>query len=924
MCRIILTPKSWLLLVCTLLALRTSAQVTLPTSRMIFQRGQDNQAFIPIQGQCPAGTVRIEATAAVINGGGSVGWTSVVEPVTGTGFSGRLRLQGGWYGLTVRAVGSGGVLATWTVDRVGVGEVFIVSGHSVASGDNNRPIVASTEDRVNAIARPADQAVRYTYELSPTVANLPRQWAQYGEIIPAPFGELPYFWSKCAERLVQRLNVPVAMYQTAFGGTNLEMWWKSSQGIQFPHSFVRSNLGMPYINLKHALTIYSAQSGVRALMCDHGANDLANPDGNQIAGYYKGMLDQARADFGFPVWALINRATPGINENNPFRAVRQAQDAATAYTNCAPGPDYDTQMAPEDRYDNIHFALSGMNKAAVVWADAVTDSFLQRATPFQPAWPNGVTTTTPAPTPVEVPPTPTPTPVVVTPTPTTNLATAPASYQGHLDVAHCDAIGGWAANISNPGQPLSVDIYIDGQKATTVLAENERRDVAAAYGFTPNRYGFTWNYPGQYKTGRPLTVTVRYAGTNTELFSTPRLTPACAAPANTPVVVTPAPVVVTPTPAPTPVVVTPVPTPVTPIPNTGSAPASYRGHLDVAHCDAIGGWAANISNPGQPLSVDIYIDGQKATTVLAENERRDVAAAYGFTPNRYGFTWNYPGQYKTGRPLTVTVRYAGTNTELFSTPRFTPACAAPANTPVVVTPAPVVVTPTPAPTPVVVTPVPTPVTPTPNTGSAPASYRGHLDVANCNTIWGWAANISSPAQILSLDIYIDGQKATTIPATETRTDVAAAFGFAPSNRYGFSWNYPSQYKTGRPLTVTVRYAGTSTELFSTPRTTQGCTANARTNGGLENPEFLTTEFLPVLVYPNPATTELMVKNLPFAVSEYRFQWVDLLGRQTELFPLQTGETNLARFYIGDQVRGVYILKLLRDGKQPLAVTVLKN
>ncbi|XWW44991.1 hypothetical protein JYG30_19970 [Fibrella sp. USSR17] len=377
----------------TTLPLMGTAQVSLPTSRQIYQRGTDNYTFIPIQGQCPSGTVRIEATATALNGGTSVGWTAVVEPVSGTSFSGRLRLQGGWYGLSVRAVGNSGTLATWNVDRVGVGEIFIVTGHSVASGDPSIAVPAATDDRVNTIERPLLFADRDSYDKNPIPELMPRGWSQFGAVRPAPFGDYWYFWSICAEKLVKRLNVPVAMYQAAFGGTNLEHMWKSSQGIQFEHGFCNSALRLPYINVKNALTVYSAQSGVRSILSDHGANDWTNPDANQIAGYYKGWLDQARADFGFPVWALINRATVVFQSGDRFPQVRVAQEMAAQYTNCAPGPDYDNQLLPSDRYDNVHMGASGMDRAAQIWADAVSDSFLAKATPFQPSWPNGLSST---------------------------------------------------------------------------------------------------------------------------------------------------------------------------------------------------------------------------------------------------------------------------------------------------------------------------------------------------------------------------------------------------------------------------------------------------------------------------------------------------------------------------------------------------
>ena len=159
--------------------------------------------------------------------------------------------------------------------------------------------------------------------------------------------------------------------------------------------------------------------------------------------------------------------------------------------------------------------------------------------------------------------------------------------------------------------------------------------------------------------------------------------------------------------------------------------------------------------------------------------------------------------------------------------------------------------------------------------------------------------------------------------TSERQDVATAYGLT-TNRFGYSWSYPTSYRTGQPLTVTVRYAGTMTELSSSPRLTPGCSAGARVGSSLDREELIEAIPEQVVVYPNPATTELAVKHLPEPVAAYRFLWVNLLGQASELFPLLTGEVNVARFYIGNQPPGIYVLRMIQDGKQPIAVTILKK
>ena len=469
-----------------------------------------------------------------------------------------------------------------------------------------------------------------------------------------------------------------------------------------------------------------------------------------------------------------------------------------------------------------------------------------------------------------------------------------------MDGANCNTINGWVANLNNPTQPVSVDLYVDGQKITTLLPNQERGDVANAFRLpasvlNTNKFGYVWNLPDYLKTGKALTINARQAGTSIELSGSPRQTQTC--PASTKPVDTSVTVV-------TPVVVAPV---------TPPAGARFDGWLDGANCNTINGWVANLNNPTQPVSVDLYVDGQKITTLLPNQERGDVANAFRLpasvlNTNKFGYVWNLPDYLKTGKALTINARQAGTSIELSGSPRQTQTC--PASTKPVDTSVTVV-------TPVVVAPV---------TPPAGARLDGWMDGADCNTINGWAANLNNPSQAVSVDIYLNGQKVATLAPNDERRDVATAYNLPAStlntNRFGYRWSLPAQYKTGRPITVSVRHAGTNTELAGSPRQTPTCATGGRINA---QPNEVQTDEAPlqVVVYPNPASTELTVQNLPAALTSYQFWWVNLLGQQTELVPLPTSEETTARLNISQSPPGLYILRMMQEGKPPITVPVLK-
>jgi len=363
-----------------------SLSISTPMSRIVYQRNNLNQAFVPIRGTCSGDVTSVQARVQPRAAGQGAGtnWAVIDGAPSGGAYRGSLTVQGGWYSLEVRAMAGGTPVATATVDRVGVGEVFIVVGHSVAQGGAVN-IEGSTDERGETIPDTRSTETKNHYNDTADPQYLPPVvFAQYGNgVTPAPFGGGTYFWAKLSQVVAQNQNVPVILYNAAFGGTSLEHWYKSALGIPFDHSFVKSSIRMPYINLYNTLKQYIKHTGVRAVLSDQGANDWPNPDSNQVFTYYKTWVDQARADLGYGALAIVvNRHTPSGNTG-----IRDAQmRMVSEVPNCFVGPDYDT-LAPDDRTDGVHLSEQGCWAAAQKWADALNSGFFSSSQPYLPAFP---------------------------------------------------------------------------------------------------------------------------------------------------------------------------------------------------------------------------------------------------------------------------------------------------------------------------------------------------------------------------------------------------------------------------------------------------------------------------------------------------------------------------------------------------------
>jgi RHS repeat-associated protein len=88
-------------------------------------------------------------------------------------------------------------------------------------------------------------------------------------------------------------------------------------------------------------------------------------------------------------------------------------------------------------------------------------------------------------------------------------------YDGSFDYADCNTVWGWAWIDSNPNTPIYVDLYADGVKVVSNLADVYRSDLPDYMG--NKQHGFSISLPDHLRDGREHNLDVRIAGTNRKL-----------------------------------------------------------------------------------------------------------------------------------------------------------------------------------------------------------------------------------------------------------------------------------------------------------------------------------------------------------------------------------------------------------------------
>lgn len=391
------------------------AQVTItyPDSRAIFQRNNNNQSPVYIAGNYTVFADKVEARAIARPmtpaQGTSVNWTTIqINPANGY-YYGTLNISGGWYDIEVRCWNGTTLLGTASVQRIGVGEVFVIAGQSNATGDSGLAATgnygpSANDDRVSVV----NYAISYPTNYGGVV--LPR--AEFSRLDStfhiSPFGTSAWCWGALGDTLTKRLNVPIAFFNAGWSGSGADAWSASANdSTATPMNFITYPRGMPYGNLRAALNFYVAQFGVRAVLWHQGETDnLNNTSRDNYGIYLKNIILKSRVHSGKSNLAwVVSKASryklpPTLPISRTWQPVIDAQNDviginanSSNYTNLVfDGPATDAYVGPNVRTsDSVHFVGNGHRILANLWNQKLNTTFFINSTPYLPIPPPTLT-----------------------------------------------------------------------------------------------------------------------------------------------------------------------------------------------------------------------------------------------------------------------------------------------------------------------------------------------------------------------------------------------------------------------------------------------------------------------------------------------------------------------------------------------------
>ena len=342
--------------------------LTAPTDYQVIQRTSRAGGKILITGRLASDTRPTALEARLTGAGASGAWQPLPFKSGADEFRSELDAPaGGWFGLEVRALMNGKILAATNVAHLGVGEVFVVAGQSNSANHGEE----KQQPRSGRVAAFNGKLWR--------PANDPQPGASGGggSFLP-PFGDA----------LVERFQVPVGLVATGVGATSVREWLP--RGTRFPNPpTLLGNVtqlasgeweckGTIFTNFTTRLKQLGPR-GFRAVLWHQGESDANQRDptrtlpGELYRKFLTQLIHDSRREAGWDApWfvAQVSYHVPGDEASPDIRAAQASlwQDGLALE-----GPDSDALKGDlrERGGKGVHFSGPGLREHAARWAEKV-------------------------------------------------------------------------------------------------------------------------------------------------------------------------------------------------------------------------------------------------------------------------------------------------------------------------------------------------------------------------------------------------------------------------------------------------------------------------------------------------------------------------------------------------------------------------
>ncbi len=372
------------------------AQITidLPVSSAVFQKNSSGNATIFIAGKLTSFPVSAVEARLLFAGTNNlaVNWTVISSNPTKGNYSGNLtNVPTGWYTLEVRAKKSATILSSASLNRVGVGEVFLIAGQSNAQGFSSLSPPGAVNEKVITHNN--------SNECGNTIPPYPSFVQLTSTVNPSFYGIEAFCYGRLGDLLANNSNTPVAFFNSAASASSIENWLTSSKNLPTMHPLFGgqfcvpfgspansgnpTGIGTPYDGLEINMHYYASMYGTRGILWHQGESDqFLGTSTSMYQNRLDSLITKTRSDFGGNIPWFVSKAT--YYQNNLSPSVIIAQTNILNSTNkIFSGPSTDDMGSSYRLGDDLHFnGTTGVVELANRWYTSINNN-INNATPIE-------------------------------------------------------------------------------------------------------------------------------------------------------------------------------------------------------------------------------------------------------------------------------------------------------------------------------------------------------------------------------------------------------------------------------------------------------------------------------------------------------------------------------------------------------------
>ncbi|SEI81201.1 Por secretion system C-terminal sorting domain-containing protein [Dyadobacter sp. SG02] len=370
--------------------------ITSPVSNQVMQRNATGTASVSVTAYAHYPYTQVSAALIPIEGNANAAQEQRFDAneLTRGFLHTTFTAHTGWYRLKLTGTAPNGVTDSAIVTRVGIGEVFLITGNSNAMG---LPGLGAKDASANVISFHALNKTLNSENITiapdgPMPAPVFEPLESGNNIFPN--GETSWYWGELGDLLFQRWKTPVLFFNTAWAAANAENYRDAASGKDAYNLYVGKFWPnrQPYSNIVNTMRYLTSLTGVRAVLWSHGENDAQL--GFNETQYFDGirtLIQNSRKDTGYNIPWYIARNSASNQLKDPYLPVLNAQNRLIALPgfNAFQGPYLDTIQIPRPasaHFENVPGGVQGLTLAAAAWNRSLADTAIARTTPLQPAY----------------------------------------------------------------------------------------------------------------------------------------------------------------------------------------------------------------------------------------------------------------------------------------------------------------------------------------------------------------------------------------------------------------------------------------------------------------------------------------------------------------------------------------------------------